>query len=223
VNAPSNTSPRNNAPTAPCLHEPRAPRPTRRTRARPFVRAATTLAAVAAILTGIAACGTNHAAPAVATAPPQSGVTTIPLAQRHTAPLVSGITLQGTPLALRSYVGQVIVLNVWGSWCTECRSEQSALESTYRAYQTRDVQFVGIDTRDVPAAARAYQRTFAVTYPSLQDPDESLLLPFASVLPPDAVPSTAIIDRHGRIAARILGAATQHELQQQIDSVLAGP
>lgn len=205
----------------------RTPRPARRRRLRRSLRGAPVLAALAAVLTATACStvgGAEHPGSADTGTPTlQPGVTSIPPAQRQPAPQLSGTTLQGKALTLRQYAGSVLVLNIWGSWCTACRSEQNTLESTYRSDQARGVAFVGLDTRDDPTAARSYQRAFAVTYPSLQDPDESLLLRFASILPPDAVPCTAIIDRHGRIAARILGAATRSELQQQIDTVLAGP
>ncbi|MGH6657571.1 MAG: TlpA family protein disulfide reductase [Actinocrinis sp.] len=192
---------------------------------RPGPRAGFAAEALAVALTA-AACtgGSPNAGSASAAAPPtEAGITSIPAGQRRAAPAISGTTLQGRPLALRSFTGHVVVLNVWGSWCTECRDEQRALEDAFQADRARAVQFLGINSRDDATAARTYQSTYSVTYPSLQDPDESLLLRFASVLPPNAVPSTAIIDRHGRIAVRILGAVTRSELQQQIDTVLSEP
>jgi hypothetical protein len=68
--------------------------------------------------------------------------------------------------------------------------------------------FVGINTRDLsPAPAQAFQRAFGITYTSLYDPTGALLLGFTD-LPPNAIPSTLVIDAKGRVAARIVGATT---------------
>jgi len=68
--------------------------------------------------------------------------------------------------------------------------------------------FVGINPRDLnQAPARAFQRAFGITYTSLYDPTGSLLLGFSD-LPPNAIPSTLVIDAKGRVAARIVGGTT---------------
>ncbi|HEY3871605.1 MAG TPA: hypothetical protein VGM10_24810, partial [Actinocrinis sp.] len=60
-----------------------------------------------------------------------------------------------------------------------------------------------------------------ITYPSLQDQDEALLLQFKSILPPTTIPSTVILDRSGRVAVRILGGTTAPQLEQQISTLLS--
>ena len=51
----------------------------------------------------------------------------------------------------------------------------------------------------------AFQRNFDIPYPSIYDPDGSTLLSFTGTLPLNAIPSTVIIDRKGRVAGRVLG------------------
>jgi thiol-disulfide isomerase/thioredoxin len=99
-----------------------------------------------------------------------------------------------------------VVLNVWGSWCGPCRTEAPILADTARDLADQGVQFIGINTRDHGTARPlAFQRNFDIPYPSIYDPDGSTLLSFTGTLPLNAIPSTVIIDRKGRVAGRVLG------------------
>jgi peroxiredoxin len=139
--------------------------------------------------------------------------------QRPMAPKVSGTTVTGAHLSLSSYRGDTIVLNFWGSWCSPCRAEAPALATLARQLQPKHVQFVGVDIQDEPDSAKAFMQSFNVGYPSLSDPDDQIALDFHSTVPPAAIPTTLVIDRDGRIAARIFGPATYKELKSVVDQV----
>ncbi len=142
-----------------------------------------------------------------------------PVGQRPTAPNVSGTTLTGQHLSLASYRGDTVVLNFWGSWCDPCRAEAPALGTLARQLQSQHVRFVGVDIRDEPDSALSFMQDFNVGYPSLNDPNDEIALEFHSTVPPADIPTTLIIDRRGRIAARIFGASTYAELKQLVDKV----
>jgi thiol-disulfide isomerase/thioredoxin len=139
---------------------------------------------------------------------------------RPVAPAVTGSTLSGQTLSLASYRGDTIVLNFWGSWCAPCRAEAPALGQLARTMASKGVRFVGVDIRDQPDSAKAFMQTFNVGYPSLNDPGDEIALEFRSTVPPAAIPTTLIIDRSGRIAARIFGASTYAQLQALISKVI---
>jgi hypothetical protein len=81
---------------------------------------------------------------------------------------------------------------------------------------------VGINVRDQAATAASFNSTFGISYPTLTDQNGSIQLAFSSSVPPNAVPTTLILDAQGRVAARILGAlADRSILVSLIDSVLA--
>ncbi|HWI00007.1 MAG TPA: TlpA disulfide reductase family protein, partial [Propionibacteriaceae bacterium] len=90
--------------------------------------------------------------------------------------------------------------------------------------QTADTaQFLGITSKDYdPAQAIAFTRAFSINYPSIFDPTGKVLLNFAEVLPPSAIPSTMIVDSEGRLAARVLGPITETTLVDMIDDVASG-
>ncbi len=145
-------------------------------------------------------------------------VLVLPSDERKPAPELAGTTLDGDPLSTADFAGQVMVLNVWGSWCAPCRAEAPALVDA--AEQMPEVQFLGINTRDNLASAQAFVRAFDVDYPNLYDEDGSLLLGFGQV-PPKAIPSTLVIDASGRVAARMVGEVTTATLVGVVEDVVA--
>jgi thiol-disulfide isomerase/thioredoxin len=182
---------------------------------RRTVAAAALAAAVAA---GVGACSAGATAQSQAMGDGQNfvtgndGTTVFPAGSGPVAPRVSGTTLTGAKLSLAAYRGHVVVLNFWGSWCAPCRAEAPMLAALARRYQPAGVRFVGVDIRDNTAAAEAFQHDFSITYPSFSDPGDMIALAFRNTVPPAGTPTTLVIGRTGRIAARIVGEASQAAL-----------
>ena len=142
-------------------------------------------------------------------------VTFIKKSDRIKAPKISGMTLMGTDYNFDG--GKVAVVNVWASWCSPCRAEEPALSALARKYS--DVEFIGILTRDNPVNAEAFSRKRNIPYPTLID--DSILVGFRKSLPANAIPSTVVIDKTGKVAARISGAVTVASLTDLIERVSA--
>lgn len=138
---------------------------------------------------------------------------------RPLAPKVAGATVTGQHLSLAAYRGDTVVLNFWGSWCDPCRAEAPSLGTLARQLQPHGVRFLGIDIRDQPDAATAFMQQFGIGYPSLNDPDDEIALLFHATVPPAAIPTTLIIDKSGRIAARIFGSTSYQQLRSLVDRV----
>ena len=178
---------------------------------------------VAAALVALAGC-TGGSADAVADQGFVSGdgsVTQVAAADRKGPVSFSGTTLDGQPYDVRDDRGRVVVVNVWGSWCAPCIAEAPALQAVHELTQDEDVSFVGVNTKDGEASARAHEKRFGVTYPSIDDDGGRVLLDLRGSLPPSAIPSTLVLDREGRVAARILGKADRTVLNGVVDDVLA--
>lgn len=139
---------------------------------------------------------------------------------RGKGPQAQGTTLEDRPLALSDYRGKVVVVNFWASWCAPCRAEAPSLAKIAQERQGQGVQFVGIDNKDNKAGALAFEKTFGTTYPSVFDPDGRVTLDFR-VVPPSAIPTTLVLDRQGRVAARIIGQTSYSKLSPLIDKVVA--
>ena len=142
-------------------------------------------------------------------------VSYIKQSDRIAAPELSGMTLSGKNYTFSG--GQVAVVNVWASWCAPCRAEAPTLKALSEKYT--DVAFIGILTRDNPVNAEAFERRFAIPYPTLID--DSVLIGFRKSLPANAIPSTVVIDKSGNVAARISGEVTVASLSELIEKVSA--
>ncbi|MEJ7834063.1 MAG: TlpA disulfide reductase family protein [Nocardioides sp.] len=141
----------------------------------------------------------------------------VPSEERVAPVAVAGETLQGAPLDLADLRGEVVVVNVWWSGCGPCRTEMPMLVEASREL---DAEFVGINIRDNAAAGAAFERELGVDYPSIEDPGSEALLGFGQRYAPRSMPSTAVLDREGRVAALISGeipsALTLAELVEEI-------
>ncbi|HUR73133.1 MAG TPA: TlpA disulfide reductase family protein [Sporichthya sp.] len=148
-------------------------------------------------------------------------VTILPPDQRGAPVELSGAKVGGGTLDLAAYRGKVVLINVWGSWCAPCRKEAPYLQAAWDQLKSLgDVQFLGLNTKDDAAgAAEAFDRRFGITYPSLDDDDGSLLLTFRKTIPPQAIPSTLVLDRLGRVAARVLGDTTRGTFVGLVDQI----
>ncbi|MHA7146701.1 TlpA family protein disulfide reductase [Arthrobacter sp. TmT3-37] len=134
---------------------------------------------------------------------------------------VMGELYDGTTVDSSQWVGDVVVLNVWYAACAPCRVEAPMLQTLSSSFAPEGVRFYGINVRDEKSTAEAFERNFGITYPSFVDRDGKLLLSLTSYVPPQAVPTTLVLDRQGRVSARILGVADESTLKTLIADALA--
>jgi thiol-disulfide isomerase/thioredoxin len=141
-------------------------------------------------------------------------------ADRKSVQDVGGERLDGKAFELSEFKGKVVVVNFWASWCAPCRGEAPSLQHVYDDNKAKGVEFLGVAFKDSKPNAQAFERKFKVTYPSLFDADGQVTLAFREV-PPSAIPSTLVLDRQGRVAARVIGATTYSKLNPLVAKALA--
>ncbi len=124
--------------------------------------------------------------------------------QRSQPVSFSGTLFDGSSLDAQSLRGKPVLLNFWYAGCAPCGSEAPDLVELYQKYGSQ-VAFYGVNVRDEAGTAQAFERTFKVEYPSFKDSDGSVLYGLSSFVPAQAVPTTLLLDKEGRVAARILG------------------
>lgn len=124
----------------------------------------------------------------------------------------------GTDVDSANYRDQILVVNFWASWCIPCREEAPELEAFAKRNAGQGVEMIGIVYNDDKKNARAFRQRFGLTFPQATDPDGRTAIDFGVY----GVPETYVIDRDGRVMAKLIGATTAAALEQIVASVEAG-
>ncbi|MFH8248908.1 TlpA family protein disulfide reductase [Microbacterium sp. B2969] len=179
---------------------------------RPFGRAAASALAVLALVGGLAACSSDPLAEQYRAGDNKgfiagdSRVVEIAAADRGEPVSFTGSTDSGQTVSSTDYAGDVLVVNFWYAACGPCRAEAPRLEEAASSFDGQGVSFLGVNTSDSAEAASAFADKYSVSYPSLlAAQDGAIKLAFAERTPINATPTTLVLDKEGRVAARIIG------------------
>jgi thiol-disulfide isomerase/thioredoxin len=135
----------------------------------------------------------------------------------------SSDTTDGSTVSAEDFRGSVLVVNFWYAACPPCRAEAPDLAELATIYADQGVHFLGVNVYDNASGAQSFEKTFDIPYPSALDADTGTLrLAFAGDLPPSGIPTTFIVDRDGRVAARLLGYIYDRSMfEDMLDRVVA--
>jgi peroxiredoxin len=133
------------------------------------------------------------------------------------APDFKAKLLGGKTFQLSNYLGDVVLLNVWATWCAPCREETPELESLYQKYKNKGVQFLGISVnKQGKSVVVPFVKKYHVTYPITID-DGHIMKKYGPVL---GYPSTFIIDQKGNLRYFATGAVTGKEVKPRLNKLL---
>ncbi|ANS79358.1 Thiol:disulfide oxidoreductase related to ResA [Serinicoccus hydrothermalis] len=143
--------------------------------------------------------------------------------ERETVITLEGTTLEEKAWSSQDHLGEVVVVNVWGSWCGPCIAEAPDLEEVATGFRDagEPVQFIGVNSRDSVPNALAFQEKYDVSYPSLQDDGGRTRAQLQGLAV--ATPTTMVLDGQGRLAARVSGQVDASTLRGLVEDVLAEP
>jgi thiol-disulfide isomerase/thioredoxin len=130
-------------------------------------------------------------------------------------------SLQGEARSLADYRGKIVVLNFWATWCGPCREEMPLLEKLYREYKDRGVVVIGasLDAKATEARIAPFLEQHGLTFPVWKGAELAHVQEFTGA---NGVPATAIVDREGRIAARLTGPVSEAGLRARLERLLEG-
>ena len=148
-----------------------------------------------------------------------SGVVSRVPAEDRGEPLdLSFETLDGKSMSLADLRPTPVVVNLWYAACPPCRKEAPDLKSVSEELGDK-AQFLGVNVRDQEAAANAFIQNYQVPYPNMLDSNGEMVSLLSGVLPPQATPSTVVLDAKGRAAARVVGEVDASTLKGLIEDV----
>ncbi len=111
--------------------------------------------------------------------------------------------MDGKPVSLSQFRGKVVFLNIWATWCGPCRIEMPDMEKLYRKFKKEDLVIlaVSIDRLGEPVV-KPFVKELELTFPILLSPDGRV----QRIYMVNALPSSFIIDKSGRVVTRVVGA-----------------
>jgi cytochrome c biogenesis protein CcmG/thiol:disulfide interchange protein DsbE len=129
--------------------------------------------------------------------------------------------VQGDSIGLRTgYAGQVVLVNLWATWCGPCRKEMPSMQAAFEAYQARGFRIAAVSLDEGDAApVRAFATELGLTFDLLQDRSNRSQEIFQAV----GLPHSVLIGRDGRVKWVALGAEewTSAENRARIEALLA--
>jgi len=125
-------------------------------------------------------------------APPLEGVT---IGSRM--PAYQSRMLDGTPFEVEKLRGDVVLLNVWATWCGPCRAEMPVLQALYDKHRARKFRVVGIsvDEKDFEEDVKKYVEAAKVQFPIVLDPEAKI----GNLFQISVLPTSVLLDREGKI------------------------
>ena len=192
---------------------------------RQILRATSAVAVASTLTLGLGACAANDPLASQFKAGDNKNyiagdgsVTEYPVANRGKSVAWSGPTETGGILSSEQLSGVPVVMNFWYAGCAPCRAEAPDLLAISKQFPK--VQFVGVNVRDSAATAAAFNRNFKLDWPSIVDAQfGTVALAFTGIVTPAAVPSTLVLDKQGRVSARVLGRIDKSILTTLVQTV----
>lgn len=122
--------------------------------------------------------------------------------------------LEGNPVSLSDFKGNIVVLNFWATWCPPCIEEIPDFVKVFNEFRDKDVQFIGVSNEDISTLKR-FAADYGINYPILVD-DKNIM----AIWGIRAIPTTFVFDRDGRIVFENVGMMTREQIRNVIENVL---
>lgn len=142
---------------------------------------------------------------------------TIPAEVEYPAPELSLQDLQGNTVSLVSLRGQVVLVNLWATWCPPCKKEMPALERFFKDHKDKGFTVLAINDGDPTPDVVTFVREYKLTFPVLLDPTYIATEQAFQTL---NLPSSFVIDRSGMIRLRWVGEATTKMLETYVTPII---
>jgi peroxiredoxin len=122
---------------------------------------------------------------------------------------------KGQPKALKPYIGKIVVLNFWATWCEPCREEMPELSTLHDTYKDKNVVVLGVAVDDV-GNINEFLKTSKISYPLFAADDLGMQLSSDLGNSKAALPYTVIIKTDGSIAKTYFGRITKPLLEETL-------
>lgn len=122
----------------------------------------------------------------------------------------------GKEISFEQFKGKVVVVDFWATWCGPCRTEIPGYIALQKKHEKDGLVIVGIAVNDTADSVKAYMAKAGINYPIVMG-DDAVVEAFGGI---EAIPTTFIIDREGKIRERKMGAANHEAYAATVEKYL---
>lgn len=140
----------------------------------------------------------------------------IPAPVNFPAPDLALERLDGQTESLADYLGQVVLVNNWATWCPPCKAEMPDLQAYYEAHEEEGFTIVAISAADAEVDVRAFAQQLGLSFPIWLDPQNQALAAFRN----QSLPNSYVIDRRGVVRLAWTGGITRDILEEHLTPLL---
>jgi peroxiredoxin len=151
---------------------------------------------------------------------PQTNLATVPAKVRFPAPQLTLTDTQGVSRSLADYRGQVVLVNLWATWCPPCKEEMPTLQAFYDKYKEAGFVIVAINDGDPKADVLQFVEDYELTFPVWLDPTYIATEQAFNTL---NLPTSFVIDRSGTIQLTWVGGIDAKTLETYVTPLITEP
>ncbi len=141
----------------------------------------------------------------------------VPVEVNYKSPTLTLFDLNDGEHSLSDYHGQVVLVNLWATWCPPCKAEMPILKAYYEAHQTDGFVTIAINDGDPKDDVVNFVSDYGLTFPVWLDPTyEATERAFKTL----NLPSTFVIDREGNIRLRWIGEIDEAALDEYVTPLI---
>lgn len=145
-----------------------------------------------------------------------SDLSAVPAEMDFPAPQLNLTTLDGSPVSLFDYRGQVVLVNLWATWCAPCRQEMPTLQAFYDQYKEKGFVLVAINQEEKREVVQPFIEEFKLTFPVWLDLDYQAQKDFKTM----NLPSSYVIDRDGQVKLMWIGSISKANLEKYVPDII---
>ncbi|MCI0519209.1 MAG: TlpA family protein disulfide reductase [Chloroflexi bacterium] len=140
----------------------------------------------------------------------------VPMLVNYPAPELSLTDLQGSPVSLADYRGQVVLVNNWATWCPPCKAEMPALLAFYEDHKDQNFTIIAIESGEPVYEVEAFVKEYDLTFPVWPDVQQKATTVFRN----PGLPSSYVINEQGSIVMAWTGAISRSVLEKNVAPLL---
>lgn len=145
-----------------------------------------------------------------------SEFSTVPAEVDFPAPELTLPTLSGEQAALSDYLGEVVLVNLWATWCPPCTEEMPTLKAFYEKYHSQGFELIAIDQGETLEMVVPFVNEFELPFPVWLDTGSQAGRIFQTM----NLPSSYVIDRNGRVRLMWIGGISKRNLEKYVPDLI---